>query len=498
MSHLGHPVVRTPALDALAAEGVSFSNHYAQCIPCGPSRASLYTGMYLQNHRSVTNGAPLNARHTNMALECRKLGYDPALIGYTDTTMDPRQYAPNDPFLKTFQRVLPGMTSVLGDTKKAMHSEWFYWLEERGYEVPDDPNDMLAPVANYPGADQRGITYAPPAFSKEESDTAFRTDAALSFVHQRRSDPWFLHVSYIRPHPPYSVAEPYNKLYDPDGVPPFRRASTIEKEASQHPYLKMLIEDQKHSKSLGPDRYPRDEQSMRQLRATYYGMMSEVDHHIGRLISELRQSGQYEDTLIIFGSDHGDQLGDHWLLGKNAYFDESFHVPLIIRAPGAAMEAGRGRVIDEFSENVDLMPTLMELLGLEIPLQCDGKSLVDFLRGGKPERWREEAHWETDFRDTEYGKPEKELGIRIDECCFNVVRGKRYKYVHFPSLPPLFFDLEKDRQELHNVAGEPEYLAEQLRYAQKMISWRMVNDERTLTGMKVGPKGVVERKYTDW
>ena len=162
------------------------------------------------------------------------------------------------------------------------------------------------------------------------------------------------------------------------------------------------------------------------------------------------------------------------------------------------MDGSRGQVVHEFTENVDIMPTVMELLGLEIPLQCDGASLQPYLQGGRPKRWREEAHWEIDFRDLEHGEPEKALGIRFDECCLNVIRGKRYKYVHFAALPPLFFDLEKDPDELHNLAEEPEYRELVLRYAQKMISWRMVNDERTLTGMKVGPKGVVQRAYADW
>ena len=99
LSALDHPCVKTPHLDALAADGVLFRNHYRQTSPCGPSRTSLLTGMYMMNHRSLRNGTPLDSRLTNIALEARKAGYDPILFGYTDTSTDPRRFAPNDPVL---------------------------------------------------------------------------------------------------------------------------------------------------------------------------------------------------------------------------------------------------------------------------------------------------------------------------------------------------------------------------------------------------------------
>jgi len=498
LSCLDHPVVKTPNLDALASEGVLFNNHFAQCTMCGPSRASIFTGMYLQNHRSVTNGSPLDSRHTNIALELRKMGYDPALIGYTDTSPDPRSYAAKDPILMTYEGVLPGFSSVLGEIVGGTPVAWLRWLGERGYKIPSDPVDMYEPVEDYPGAAERGATYAPARYSKEESDTAFETDTALKFVRNQGDKPWFLHVSYCRPHPPYTAPEPYNKLYHPDDVPEFRRAPSMEEEARQHPFLAFLLErNLKHSK-WNAERYPRDDRSMRQLRATYYGLMTEIDHHVGRMIELLKDTGQYDDTLIIFGSDHGEQLWDHWMIGKGPHFDQCFHVPLIIRAPGAEMNPGRGRVVNHFTENIDIMPTILELYGAEVPIQCDGASLLPFVTGETPSGWRKEAHWGIDFRDVNRGRPEKALGIHLNECCLNVIRDEHYKYVHFAALPPLFYDLGKDPHELHNVAGDPAYTALVLQYAQKMLSWRMLNDERTLTGMKVGPGGLTERRRSDW
>ena len=108
LSAVGHPVVRTPHLDALAADGVLFRRHYTVTSPCGPSRSSLQTGLYLMNHRSGRNGTPLDRRHTNIAHEVRKAGMDPMLFGYTDTSADPRGLDPKDPALRTFEGPLPG------------------------------------------------------------------------------------------------------------------------------------------------------------------------------------------------------------------------------------------------------------------------------------------------------------------------------------------------------------------------------------------------------
>ena len=169
LSALGHPCLRTPQLDALAHEGVIFSRHYAQASPCGPSRASLYTGLYLHNHRSVVNGTPLDPRHTNVALEARKAGYEPALFGYTDVSADPRQHHPSDPSLKSYEGVLPGMVPVVW--MKDTPLQWIAELKSRGYEIT--PAEAFKPKSDFPGAASRGATFAPARFAAADSNTAF-------------------------------------------------------------------------------------------------------------------------------------------------------------------------------------------------------------------------------------------------------------------------------------------------------------------------------------
>ena len=492
LSALGHPCVKTPHLDALAADGLLFKAHYTQATPCGPARASLYTGMYLHNHRSVINGTPLDSRHSNVALEARKAGYEPALFGYTDVSPDPRSYPPGDPVLTSYEGLLPGMTPVV--MLKDDNLAWLADLVSKGYEVSLDHHEVFQPRRDAPGASERGPTWAPALYRAEDSNTAFLTSEAIKYISVRGNRPWFIHLSYLSPHPPFLAPEPYNDLYDPDAVPMPVRAESAEAEAAQHPWLDFWVFNQRGdgpSRGVSARDYCRiSERDLRQTRATYYGMMSEVDAQVGRLIAHLKETGAYERTLIVFTTDHGEQLGDHWMFSKYGWFDSAFRIPLILRVPEASEAKTAGRVIDAFTESVDVMPTILDWLGLEAPAQCDGMSLLPFSRGESPVNWREEAHWEFDFRNRVGEMAEQGLQLTPDQSALSVIRGRRYKYVHFTALPPLFYDLERDPGEFVNRADDPDYRELVLDYAQRMLSWRMNHDERVLANHWVTPEGV--------
>ncbi|HTT97666.1 MAG TPA: alkaline phosphatase family protein [Rhizomicrobium sp.] len=484
LSALGH-MVRTPNLDALAREGVLFRNHYANAVPCGPSRASLHTGMYLQNHRSGTNGTPLDARHTNWAKEARAAGYDPVLFGYTDTSIDPRGVDADDPWLRTYEGPLPGIRPIvmMGDRPKA----WVDWLKAQNIPVPDDIRHAYAHRGSGPDYEDGAAVPKPLAYAADKDDTAFLTDRCIEYI-RAANDPFVMHLSILRPHPPFMAPEPYNAMYAPPDVPGFSRLKTPEEESTQHPWLS-------HQLTRRMFRAPADEKKLRRLKAVYYGLMSEVDAALGRVFATLKEKGVWDSTLIVFTSDHGEQMGDHWLLGKCGYFDASYHIPLIVRDPRAVADASRGAVIGRFTENVDIMPTMLEALDLEIPVQCDGRSLYPFLRGDSdPPRWRSEAHWEFDFRDPADDRAEKRLDLTLHQCTMNIVRSARYKYVHFAKLPPLFFDLERDPGEFVDRSCDPDYLPLVLEYAQKLLSWRMNHDEQTLTHIALTDDGPVERR----
>ena len=486
---LGTPHLRTPNIDRLCSEGVTFRNHFTQTAPCGPARASLLTGLYQMNHRAVQNTIPLDARFTNLGKELRKGGYDPALVGYTTTTPDPRTTGPDDPRFFILGDLMEGFRAVGGFEPK--REPYYAWLASKGFPLPRMRDELWLPKTGEPGA-----SGAPSTVPTELSDTSFFTERGLTYLNGARDKDWFLHLGYWRPHPPFIAPAPYNEMYDPADMALPIRAATPADEARQHPLLAYYVNNvaQNHffvnARGLASEM---SEAEVRRMRAAYYGLMTEVDDHLGRVFKFLEDTGQWDDTLILFTCDHGEQLGDHHLLGKIGYFDQSFRIPMVIRDPDARADGTRGTIVDAFTETIDTMPTILEWLGRAVPRQCDGRSLLGFCHGAPPPDWRTEVHYEFDFRDLYYSEPETALRLPMDRCSLAVVQDHDYKYVHFAALPPLFFDLREDPHQFNDRSQDPRYAARVRDYAQKMLDWRLAHAERTLTGYRATPKGLERR-----
>jgi arylsulfatase A-like enzyme len=487
---LGTPHLRTPNLDRLCREGVTFRNHVTTTVPCGPARASLLTGLYQMNHRAVQNTVPLDARHTTLARALRDCGYDPALIGYTTTTADPRATSANDRSFMQLGDLMAGFRSV--GAFEPDKDGYFGWLAHRGYKLPKRRDDIWLPEGEdaVPGATDR-----PARIPAELSDSTFFTERALTYLKGLNGKPFFLHLGYWRPHPPFVASAPYHAMYKPADMAPPIRAVSPQEEARQHPlldfYLRTTMSKGFFEGAAGAAS-ELDEGAIRQMRATYFGLMTEIDDCLGRVFAYLDETDQWKDTLIIFTSDHGEQLGDHYLLGKIGYFDESFRIPLVIKDPRARTAAGG--VEAAFTESIDVMPTIIDWLGGEVPRACDGRSLAPFTRAGRPADWRTELHYEYDFRDIHYSLPERDLGVGMDEASLCVVQDERFKYVHFAALPPLFFDLKADPNQFRNLAEDPAYAAIVRDYAQRALSWRLIHADRTLTHFRATPQGLEERR----
>jgi arylsulfatase A-like enzyme len=280
-------------------------------------------------------------------------------------------------------------------------------------------------------------------------------------------------------------------MYEAADGPVFSRQADWQSEARIHPYLDYVLNRQQKNKFL-PGMSGRvrdfDEQDFRQIRAIYYGMIAETDAQLGQLWSALRSAGAWDDTIIILTSDHAELMGDHFLLGKGGYFDGSYHIPLIIRDPCRSNSAGTR--VTHFTEAVDIMPTLIDMLGEKLPAHLDGRSLVPFLDRRPPPDWRDAAHWEFDFRSVETGAAEAHFGIDSRQCNLAVIRTDRYKYIHFGGLPPLLFDLADDPGELCDLAARPEHLPLRLELAERLLVWRSKHLDQSLALSQLTEHGV--------
>jgi arylsulfatase A-like enzyme len=469
----------TPNLAAFAREATVFLRHFGQAAPCGPARASLYTGTYLFNHRSVTNGTPLDWTLTNLALELDKAGYEPTLFGYTDTSADPRILPAADPRLTSYEGVLPGFRVGLLLPEAA--EPWLDHLARRGYgrmtveEAYDRP------------------WFEPAPWRAEDSETAFLVDEALAWLaRQPKGRPWALHLSLIKPHPPWIAAAPWCRLVDPRRTRPPLRAPSVEEQAGLHPLVAGWLA-QPFKGSLDPSLAGKgppdlDAATIARLRAVYAGLVAEVDHHIGRLFAAIRARSEWERTLVVVTSDHGELLGDHWLLGKGAFFPPTFHVPCLVRDP--RMPGGHGCRVAEPTEHVDLVPTILEALGRPVPLQCDGRSLSAFLTGERPARWRRAAHMELDFRDGEEPGLAAALGLGPEDCGLAVDLDERWGCVRFAGLPPILVDRHADPAWTRNLAETEEGRDALLAATGRLLERRMAKADRRLSGCRLGPRGV--------
>lgn len=491
----GHPLVKTPNLDALAKESVRFQQHYSGAAPCSPARACLYTGLYQMNNRVCTNGTPLDSRHFTLAQAARRGGYNPVLFGYTDQTVDPRDVDETDPRTRTYEGVLPGFDRRIGWPDDEL--QWLSWLEQQGYPdaLQGHEESRIHQPAN--GASDPP-TQSPPSYRAEHTQTAYLTDefsrwlAEQKHQHDAQQPGWFAHLSFLRPHPPFCVPEPYSTQFDPADIPDFVGETSAEEVASQHPYLEYELRHLKKSNFIpGVDGFVREwgESEFKTIAALYYGMVAEVDAQLGRLFAALRKEECWDNTIIVFTSDHGEQLGDHSLLGKMGFYDQSYHIPLIIRDPSHGI--AHGQSVDLFTESVDVMPTLLELIGQTVPAHLDGKSLVPMLRGETPSIWRASAHWEFDFRCVISQRAEQELHLPSQLCNLSVIRDNNYKYVHFAGMPPLLFDLVEDPAETINLAEHESYQSIRLYLAEKLLRWRAQHLDQSLALTMVGDDGAV-------
>ncbi len=340
--------VPTPNLDLLASDSLRLANHHTVAVPCGPARASLFTGLYPSEHGAIRNGVPLKNGLSNLAHQLRRIGREPLLFGYTDTQPDPTCQFSRDPARLSSTAPMDGFNEVVEMREEAWR--WLGFLRAQGYDVPDaqsaDFKRLYAPAESTLGG--------PALYDDSHSDTAFLTDETIRALDVRKSQPWTAFVTYIRPHPPYVAPDPYHSMIPSDDVP-----APLQTEFD-HPFLSAQRNYPSNAGIFwGYDGHAQnlDDQTIAKVRATYLGLVAELDDNIGKLFDWLDTIGQRDRTVVIFTSDHGDMLGDFGLWGKLSPFPQASHVPFLCHGPDITASEQQG-----VTQSTEVMPALLEYL----------------------------------------------------------------------------------------------------------------------------------------
>jgi arylsulfatase A-like enzyme len=413
--------------------------------------------MYQMNHRVVANGTPLNREFDNVALLAKRAGYWPTLFGYTDQAIDPRDASgPDDWRLNSYEGVLPGFDCKLFIPEN--HELWIEHLRANGFDLPMDAQHALRTEPDRP--EQFGLS-------------TFLTDHLLGWL-KKQDGPWFAHASYLRPHPPFAAAGKWSKAYDPADVElPIAPGSDL------HPSHEMFMQ-------LDSASAPADEAGKRHMRAQYYGMIGDVDEQLGRVWDALVEMNMWDNTMIIVTADHGEQLGDHGLKEKLGFFPQSYHILGIVRDPRNSAQFGT--TVNEFTENIDIFPTIAEALGQPVPSQCDGLPLTPFLSGDQPPWWRDAATYEYDWRSWFIRQSQRQWpwDQRLEQQHLTTRVYDNRAYVQFGNGSWLSFDLAADptwRTYLTDTSAT-------LQMTQDMLVWRSRHTNRQLTSMLIENGGI--------
>ncbi|MEM9813897.1 MAG: alkaline phosphatase family protein [Pseudomonadota bacterium] len=478
--------IETPNLDRLAARGVRFDRAYVQSPICGPSRMSSYTGRYVRSHGATWNGFPLRVGEPTLGDHLREAGVPSYLIGKTHMIPDrdgmarlgiePEGIIGARVAECGFEVIIRDDGTNHTDSPNRHAEDYDAYLRAHGMDG-ENPWEEWANAADGPDGLLSGwfLKNAPlPArVPAEHSETAWLTTRALEFIASH-DGPWLCHLSYIKPHWPYLAPAPYNDMYGPDDVPPVIRSEA--ERQTDHPLMRAWI-DTRICQS-----FSRDEVRAR-VAPVYMGLIKQLDDEMGRLFDALEAAGRFEDTMIVFTSDHGDNMGDHWLGEKDLFYDCSARVPLIVYDPRRDADATRGSATSELVEAIDLAPTFLDVFGAAPkPHILEGRDLAPLLHGHSGP-WRHVAFSEYDYSTRD---ARRTLGVAERDARLTMVFDGRWKYIHAEGLPPLLFDLETDPNELRNRAGDAEGAAEIARLSAAHFDWARAHHTRiTRTGEQV-------------
>jgi arylsulfatase A-like enzyme len=474
----GHPTLKTPNIDALSARGLRFTRAYCPAPICGPSRMSFYTGRSMTSHGSTWNNVPLSVGEWTIGDYLRPLGLRVALVGKTHMKADEEGLRRLGVDPAAAQATLVSECGfepyarddgLHPDKSRDPHVAYNEYLRRKGYPGANPWHDWANAAEGEGGELLSGWhmrnARRPARVREEDSETAWTTDQAMAFIAEAGEQPWLLHLSYIKPHWPYLAPAPFHAAYGPNEILPANRHPRERETAHPVHAAYMAHED---SRTFA------DEEVRRTVAPAYMGLVAQIDFHLGRLMAFLEKQGRLDDTLIVFTSDHGDYLGDHWLAEKELFHEESVRIPLIVADP--SLGARRGVADDRLVEGIDLLPTFLEALGgAAQPHRLEGRSLLPLLRGEAVE-WRDFAVSELDYA---WRKARLALGLGAHEARAWMVRTARWKYVKFEKFRPQLFDLEADPREFDDLGASDAHGAVRAELDERLFAWLRTRRSRT-------------------
>jgi arylsulfatase len=434
----GNAQIHTPHLDRIAREGARFPAAYSTTPTCTPARACLLTGLAPWNHGMLAYGRVANKYAYEMPTAMKSAGYYTFAIGKC-------HYSP--------QRNLHGFDGALLDESGRSESIDFR-SDYRSWFYSEAPN--LNPDATGVGFnDYNGKPYVLP---EHLHPTAWTGQSAVNFLKTyERGNPFFLKVSFARPHSPYDPPQRWWDFYGARELPKAQAGRWADR------YEKRSWE----KNDIWHGRMPESE--IRASRQGYFGSISFIDEQIGRILEVLETRGMLENTLILYTSDHGDMTGDQHLWRKSYAYEASARVPMLMRWPRGLVSAARGQTIDAPVELRDIFPTCLDAAGAALRQPVDGRTMLALARGNR-EGWRE-------FSDLEHG-------VCYDKSNqWTALTDGKTKYIfHAFSGEEQLFDLTKDRAELHDLAGSAAHTDALRTWRQRMIAHLAPRGEKWVAG----------------
>ena len=442
----GHAVVRTPALDAIAAHGCRFTRAYTTSPLCMPARASLAVGRYNHNHGMVGNlpcAIRAEERRRSLGLALQRAGYVTAFVGKHHLLPQVQGYD-----MRRAAGVLQRefgfahLVQVLGKFgSMRADCDWTSHLRDLGL--------LEVHRADYRERKRQPVYYAKPSpLPRDEQCDSFTGRKAVEWLASAPAQPFFLWASFPGPHDPWDAPGEYGAMYDPADIPPpiawndaFEGKPPQQRGRSEFEGLLAL-----------------EEAAVQPMAAQYYGLVSNIDDWCGRIVAALEAGGALRNTVIVYTSDHGEMLGDHRLVNKSIFYEGAARIPLLL---ADYREAAVGAVCAAPVEIVDAYRTALALAAVAPPQGTFGDDLAALARG--------EANGDDDAAFSELGSA-------------RMVRAGRWKYVHDPAFggPRELYDLEADPEELRNLVRDPagQSAAEEMRI--RMLDWLIATEARDL------------------